>query len=133
MLARLAQALLPDTDRLRLDEKQFGDNAILLQISAVGGSATCPVCNTPSRRVHSHYQRKPRDLPRVASCVRWQLTVRCPDTPTGDEARRPYTRVVCIFPIEASGLRLVGALLLEQDEEWMTGRIYLSPTSSVPM
>jgi len=34
--------------------------------------------------------------------------------------------VVGIFPNEAACLRLVSAILMEQDEEWQTGRIYLS-------
>jgi transposase-like protein len=36
------------------------------------------------------------------------------------------TRVASIFPNTASCLRLVSALLAECDEEWMTGKIYLS-------
>ena len=36
------------------------------------------------------------------------------------------TRVVSMFPNAASCLRLVSALLAEFDEEWMTGKIYLT-------
>lgn len=36
------------------------------------------------------------------------------------------TDVVSIFPNEAACLRLVSAVLMERDEEWQTGRIYLS-------
>lgn len=36
------------------------------------------------------------------------------------------TDVVGIFPNEAACLRLVSAILMEKDEEWQTGRIYLS-------
>ena len=36
------------------------------------------------------------------------------------------TTVVSIFPNEASCLRLVSAILIEQDEEWQSDRIYLS-------
>lgn len=36
------------------------------------------------------------------------------------------TDVVSIFPNEAACLRLVSAILMEQDEEWQTGRVYLS-------
>ncbi len=36
------------------------------------------------------------------------------------------TRVVSIFPNEAFCLRLISALLMELDEEWQTGRVYLA-------
>ena len=36
------------------------------------------------------------------------------------------TRVVSIFPNEASCLRLVSAILMEVDEKWQTGRVYLT-------
>ena len=39
------------------------------------------------------------------------------------------TAVVGIFPNENACLRLVSALLMEQDEAWQTGRIYLSMES----
>lgn len=43
------------------------------------------------------------------------------------EVRR-RTRVVGIFPNPASCLRLVSAILMEKDEEWLAGRLYLSFT-----
>jgi transposase-like protein len=36
------------------------------------------------------------------------------------------TRVASMFPNAASCLRLVSALLTEFDEEWMSGKIYLT-------
>jgi transposase-like protein len=39
---------------------------------------------------------------------------------------RRRTRVVSIFPNEASCLRLISAILMETDEEWQTGKVYLS-------
>ena len=36
------------------------------------------------------------------------------------------TRVVRIFPNEASCLRLISAILMEIGEEWETGKVYLS-------
>ena len=45
-------------------------------------------------------------------------------------ARR--TRVVSIFPNEAACLRLISAILMEIDEEWQTGKIYLSIKEDIP-
>jgi transposase-like protein len=39
------------------------------------------------------------------------------------EVRR-RERVIRIFPNEASVIRLMGALLMEQDEKWQAGRKY---------
>jgi transposase-like protein len=36
------------------------------------------------------------------------------------------TRVVSIFPSEVSLLRLASAVLMEVDEDWMSGRKYLT-------
>jgi len=43
-----------------------------------------------------------------------------------NEEIRRRERVIRIFPNEASVIRLIGALLMEQDEQWSTGRIYLN-------
>ncbi len=37
--------------------------------------------------------------------------------------------MVGIFPRDASALRLAGALLIEQNDEWLVGRRYLSEES----
>jgi len=46
-------------------------------------------------------------------------------------ARR--TRVVSIFPNEASCLRLISAILMEIDEDWQTNRTYLSFDENAPL
>ena len=43
---------------------------------------------------------------------------------------RRRSRVVSIFPNQASCLRLVSAVLNEISEEWLTGRTYLTFESS---
>ena len=42
-----------------------------------------------------------------------------------NEEIRRRERVIRIFPNAASVIRLMGALLIEQDEKWQTGRKYL--------
>ncbi len=36
------------------------------------------------------------------------------------------SKVVGIFPNDAACLRLISAILMEQDEAWQTGRVYLA-------
>ena len=43
----------------------------------------------------------------------------------GREIKR-RTRVASIFPNAASCLRLVSAILAECDEDWMSGKVYLT-------
>ena len=43
---------------------------------------------------------------------------------------RRRSRIIGIFPNEASSLRLVTAVLMEISDEWLTNRIYLSPDAT---
>jgi len=45
---------------------------------------------------------------------------------------RRRSRVVSIFPNEAACLRLMSAVLMEQDEAWATGRLYLRFEDATP-
>ena len=42
------------------------------------------------------------------------------------------TRVISIFPSEAACLRLISALLMELDEAWQTGKVYLTLSEEPP-
>jgi putative transposase len=42
------------------------------------------------------------------------------------------TQVVSIFPNDAACLRLASAILMEIDEDWLTGRLYLCPEKTEP-
>ena len=45
-----------------------------------------------------------------------------------NEEIRRRERVIRIFPNRASAGRLLGALLMEHDESWSTGKVYLDMT-----
>jgi putative transposase len=62
------------------------------------------------------------DFPR-----KWRLRLRTTNglERVSQEIKR-RTRVIRIFPNEASCLRLISAILMEIGEEWETGRVYLS-------
>ncbi len=59
----MAHALLPDPKALALDTIAVQDGIITFRIRTTAEMATCPECNTCSRRVHSCYQRTLQDLP----------------------------------------------------------------------
>jgi transposase len=70
--------LLPDATALHLDACTL-DNAatrITLRVRSTQATAPCPLCTTPARRLHSHYQRTLADLPWAQYRVRLQLRVR---------------------------------------------------------
>lgn len=46
-----------------------------------------------------------------------------------NEEMRRRERVIRIFPNRQSSIRLLGALLMEQDEQWSTGKRYFDMTS----
>jgi putative transposase len=55
----------------------------------------------------------------------WKLrTSNCLERLNREIRRR--TKVVSIFPNEAACLRLISAILMEMDEEWQTGRVFLT-------
>jgi len=55
---------------------------ITLRVRSTQAMAPCPLCTTPARRIHSHYERALADLPWAHYRVRLQLRVRkwfCPN------------------------------------------------------
>jgi putative transposase len=75
----------------------------------------------------------PEDLTVFAFPVKHQRKLRTsnPIERLNREIRR-RTAVLSIFPNEASCLRLISAVLMEYDEEWQTGRVYLTFESEQP-
>ncbi|WP_292876183.1 ISL3 family transposase [Nostoc sp. NMS1] len=70
--------LLPDTTNLQLKRWQFdkGQGTITLIVSAVQTVINCPVCNHPTHRIHSRYERKLTDLSWADYSITLQLRVR---------------------------------------------------------
>ncbi|MEJ6486283.1 ISL3 family transposase, partial [Nostoc punctiforme UO1] len=70
--------LLPDTTNLQLKRWQFDkvQGTITLIVSAVQTVINCPVCNHPTHRIHSRYERKLTDLPWADYSITIQLRVR---------------------------------------------------------
>ena len=60
--------LLPDATTLRLEACEVDDTTaqITLRVRSTQTSAPCPLCATPARRIHSHYERTLADLPWAA-------------------------------------------------------------------
>ena len=70
--------LLPDATRLRLEACAVDDTTaqITLVVCSTQPMALCPLCTTPTRRLHSHYERTLADLPWAQYRVSLQLRVR---------------------------------------------------------
>src|SRR6266511_3419986 len=49
---------------------------ITMNAVSTAEKATCPRCQTPTRRVHSHYRRRASDLPWQGVAVRLEVSVR---------------------------------------------------------
>jgi len=76
--------LLPDATTLRLDACHVDTTAaqIILRVRSTQASVSCPLCDTPARRIHSRYTRTLADLPWAEYRVHLQLRVRkwfCPN------------------------------------------------------
>ena len=70
--------LLPDSTNLKLESWLVDEikTQIKLIISVIRTVVNCPVCNQPTHRIHSRYERKLADLPWADYSVTLQLRVR---------------------------------------------------------
>ena len=55
--------LLPDLHALRCEEVTSTAELVLIQVSSASPTASCPLCQSSSSRIHSYYSRKVADLP----------------------------------------------------------------------
>jgi transposase len=69
--------LLPQqNDSLFIDQFSCTPTDLMLTMSATASEAYCPICQVPSTRIHSRYQRTLFDLPLACHCVLIRLQVR---------------------------------------------------------
>ena len=73
----LLRLLLPNSTDLALTALDLDpyNHEIVVSATSVQAQSSCPVCNVPSARSHSRYQRTLADLPWADFTVRVQLTV----------------------------------------------------------
>jgi transposase len=78
-----AVAFVPDLPGVEVDQMVISENHIAIYAHGTAEQGVCPICDTPSARVHSHYVRCPQDLPCSGKAVRLHLTLkrfRCGNT-----------------------------------------------------
>ena len=67
---------LPLPDGLMIDSVRLSDTGLVVQVTCVLPQASCPLCQSPSERIHSSYGRTVADVPCGGRHVRLALTVR---------------------------------------------------------
>jgi transposase len=62
--------LLPDIPGLVLEDAHYVDHEMIVVLKSTAPAVVCPLCRTPSTRIHSRYRRAPTDLPWGGHTVR---------------------------------------------------------------
>jgi transposase len=68
--------LFQDTDGLSLERQVVDETCITFHLRTTNPTARCPLCDSPSSRVHSRYQRELADLPWRGRVARLLVKVR---------------------------------------------------------
>lgn len=85
------RTLLPDATELQLHCLKFELDTVVLIVRTVRREAVCPCCHQPSRRPHSHYERRLADLPWNGIPVLVKLRTRRFFCDTGGCGQRIFT------------------------------------------
>ena len=83
--------LLPDVPGLVLEDAHYVDHEMIVVLKSTAPAVVCPLCRTPSTRIHSRYRRAPTDLPWGSHMVRLVLCVRKFFCETASCLRRIFT------------------------------------------
>jgi len=62
--------------QLRIEKIEVEGESIVISVSPTDRTCPCPLCGTPSDRIHNYYQRQPADLPLAGCAVRLDMNVR---------------------------------------------------------
>jgi transposase len=89
----LLSRLLPQVSLLHLETWQIDTASaqVILRVQSTQTLVHCPVCQFPTRRIHSRYTRTVADLPWAHCRVVWQLSVRKFFCANGRCTRRIFT------------------------------------------
>lgn len=90
-LTHIPNTLLPLQDGLHVEAMDADGEVLTITLTATAPVACCPLCATPSSRVHSQYQRHPTDLPWGSFILRLVLCARRFRCPVRDCPRRIFT------------------------------------------
>ena len=86
------RTLVPDAGEVLLDQLRVEDNCRLVMVlRAAGEAGCCPMCRQQSRRIHSRYKRRLKDLPWEGIPVRIELRVRRFFCRAGDCGQQIFT------------------------------------------
>ncbi len=75
-LSSFVRQLLPSTARVAVDDITMSADGMRVALRSTQTEADCPLCGTPSVRVHSRYQRVLHDLPWATQHVHMTIAVR---------------------------------------------------------
>ncbi|MHC5763335.1 ISL3 family transposase [Nostoc sp.] len=143
--------LLPDSDNLKLENCQLDEikTQIKLIVSAINRVVNCPVCNQPTHKIHSRYERFLADLPWADYSITLQLRVRkffCINTlckrrifterltnVTAPWARRTLRLAQRLSAIALANGGAAGARLSEQLGIKVSGNTLLNLVRSIPL
>ena len=87
----LPSTLLPLQDGLRVENLEAGGDMLMITLTSTAPLARCPLCATPSSRIHSRYRRRAADLPWGAVTLHLLLCVRRFHCSVRDCPRRIFT------------------------------------------
>jgi transposase len=87
----LPSTLLPLQDGLQVEDLDVGGDVLMVTLFATAPLARCPLCATPSSRIHSRYRRRAADLPWGAVTLRLLLRVRRFSCAVRECSRRIFT------------------------------------------